>query len=191
MGHSILARLREYVGDRRRAPRRGARFYVSVPAVVTPLERGADAGAGGLPSVEGVTRDLGAEGLTLLLGAMRAGGLYLTDNECHLGVRLRLPRGEVFLLARVVRFEQPEREGEGYLLGARIVGAREGDRAAYHEFLLGLAPSERRSGERARVRSEMSAAGGGQQQWGEAETAAELRAAFERFTGMGARGGGA
>ena len=44
--------------------------------------------------------------------------------------------GEVFLLARVVRFEQPAEAGGGYLIPTRHAAReREGDRAAYPEFL--------------------------------------------------------
>jgi len=188
---SILARLREYVGDRRHTPRRGARFPTSVPVSVTPLDKGAEPSAARGASVAGVTRDLAAAGLTLSLGAVRAGGRYLTDTDCHLGVRLELPAGDVFLLARVARFEQPSEPGGGYLLGLRILGARGADRTAYYEFLKSLAPAERRSGERARSRAELSRGGYGVPEWpveAETITASELRAAFEGFIGMEAPG---
>jgi len=128
MATSILARLREYVGDRRRSPRRGARFPASVPVEVTPLDKGAAPGAGAGASAAGVTRDLGASGLTLILGAVRVGGRYLTDNECHLGVRLELPAGEVFLLTRVA--------------GADVVSAPELS-AAFENFIGVRAPGRR------------------------------------------------
>ena len=110
---SFLAHIREYVGDRRRAPRRGARFAARVPAVVTLLEVGSvcAAEAPQVPSVAGETRDLGPSGLTLRVDRIRVGGQYLTDAERHLGVRLELPAGEVTLLAKAVRFEHPS-EGE-------------------------------------------------------------------------------
>jgi len=191
MATSILARLREYVGDRRRSPRRGARFPASVPVEVTPLDKGAAPGAGAGASAAGVTRDLGASGLTLILGAVRVGGRYLTDNECHLGVRLELSAGEVFLLTRVARFEQPSEAGGGYLLGVRILGARDGDRAAYYEFLKGLEPAERRGGERRRARGELSALGATGPVWSagaDIVSAPELSAAFENFIGVRAPG---
>ena len=191
MATSILARLRKYVGDRRRAPRRGARFPARVPAEVTPLDKGAEPGPARGASVASVTRDLSVSGLTLNLGAVRAGGNYLTDNDCHLGVRLELPAGDVFLLARVVRFEQPSGAGGQYLLGVRILAAREGDRAAYYGFLRGLAPAERREDERASARAGLPAAESGGAEWpgaAEALTAAELRSAFDVFVGIGAPG---
>ena len=191
MAPSILARLRAYVGDRRRSPRRGARFLASVPVAVTPLDKG----AGSLPApgveVAGFTRDLSATGLTLGLAAVRVGGRYLTDNECHLGVRLGLPAGDVFLLARVVRFEQPPGPGGEYLLGARILSAREGDRAAYYEFLRGLEPTERRAAERRRARGELTrpgAVGAGWPAGADVASAGELSTAFENFVRMGTPG---
>lgn len=192
MAPSILARLREYMGDRRRSPRRGARFLARVPVAVTPLDKGA--GALPAPGVEvaGFTRDLSVTGLTLGLAAVRVGGRYLTEHDCHLGVRLGLPSGDVFLLARVVRFEQPPGPGSEYLLGARILSAREGDRAAYQEFLRGLEPAERRAAELRRARGELARPGAvGDAGWpagADAVSAGELRAAFENFVRMGAPG---
>src|SRR5437868_1006915 len=152
--HSFLARLREYVGDRRRSPRRGARFAARVPAAVTLLEAGeghvSEAAQG--PSAMGETRDLGTSGLTLRLDRIRIGGQYLTDAEYRLRVRLELPAGEVSLLARDVRFEHPtEGEGEtGYLLGLRILTLRDGDAELYAAYLRTLIPLERRRHERER-----------------------------------------
>jgi hypothetical protein len=75
---SLLAYIREYVGDRRRSPRRGARFAARVPAVVTLLEVGNEyaAEAPRAPSVTGETRDLGLSGLTLRVDCVRVGGQY-------------------------------------------------------------------------------------------------------------------
>lgn len=154
---SFLGWLREYVGDRRRSPRRGARFAARIPAAVHLLEAGAEFGRGapGAPSVEGETLDLGPSGLTLLVDRVRVRGQYLTDAEHQLGVRLELPAGEVSLLARAVRFEHP-REGEsGYLLGVRIVKVREEDLSLFTGFLRTLVPVERRRRERERGREEL------------------------------------
>jgi hypothetical protein len=151
---SFLAYIREYVGDRRRSPRRGARFAARVPATVTLLEVGSGpaAGAHQAPSVAGETRDLGPSGLTLRVGRVRVGGQYLTDAEHHLGVRLELPAGEVSLLAKAVRFEHtPEGGGEpGYLLGLRILTVRGEDAELYYAYMRKLMPLERRRRERER-----------------------------------------
>jgi hypothetical protein len=149
---SYLARLREYVGDRRRSPRRGARFAARVPAVAAILEAGLEfpSGAARGPSIEGETRDLGPSGLTLRLVRIRAGGQYLTDSEHRLVIRLELPAGEVSLLAKAVRFEEAPDEGggAGYLLGLRVLKVSEDDFAVYSGYLRTLAPSDRRRRER-------------------------------------------
>lgn len=145
---SLLARLREYVGDRRQSQRRGARFAACVPAAVTLLEAGVGHASEVLrpPPVSGETRDLGDSGLTVRLGRVRVGGQYLTDAEHQLGVRLELPVGEVSLLAKAVRFEHTsdERGGQSYLLGLRILKMSEDDLALYSGYLRTLVPLERR-----------------------------------------------
>ncbi len=193
---SFLSHLREYLGDRRRSPRRGARFAARVPAVVTLLEVGSGYAAEGsrAPSVAGETRDLGPSGLTVRLGRVRVGGQYLTDAEHHLGVRLELPAGEVSLLAKVVRFEQPsEGEGEpGYLLGLRILTVKAEDVELYSGYLRTLIPLERRRRER-----ERGAQGGLGWATQGAEmtpnegplTTKEIARAFESFLGKGGPGG--
>lgn len=156
---SFLGWLREYVGDRRRSPRRGARFAARVPAVVSLLEGGAEFGpeASGSASVEGETRDLGPSGLTLIVSRVRVRGQYLTDADHRLGIRLELPAGSVSLLACAVRFEHPPAGvGEsGYLLGLRILKVRGEDLALFSGFLRTLAPVERRRRERERGREEL------------------------------------
>ena len=193
---SLLAYLREYVGDRRRSPRRGARFAARVTAVVTLLETGSEyaAGAGRAASAAGETRDLGPSGLTLRLDRVRVGGQYLTDAECHLGVRLELPTGEVSLLAKAVRFELTPggEDGLRYLLGLRILKVGEDDVELYTAYMRTLMPLERRRRERERGTqarlgwatpgAEMTPAEG-------PPTTKEIARAFENFIGKGGPGG--
>jgi hypothetical protein len=193
---SLLAYIREYVGDRRRSPRRGARFAARVPAVVTLLEVGSGpaAGAPQAPSVAGETRDLGPSGLTLRVGRVRVGGQYLTDAEFHLGVRLELPAGEVSLLAKAVRFEHtPEGGGEpGYLLGLRILMVREEDAELYSDYMRTLVPLERRRRERERGtqgRLGWVAPGASMTSTEGPLTTKEIARAFENFLGRSGRGG--
>lgn len=145
---SLLARLREYVGDRRRAPRRGARFAASVPAVLTLIEAGETHASEAMrsPTVACETRDLGTSGLTVRVDRIRVGGQYLTDAEYRLSVKLELPAGEVSMLAKAVRFEHAPEEasGAGYVLGLRIMKMTENDLALYSNYLRALAPTERR-----------------------------------------------
>ena len=193
---SFLSYLREYVGDRRRSPRRGARFAARVPAVATLLEAGGEyaAGAPKAPSAAGETRDLGPSGLTVRLDRIRVGGQYLTDAEHHLGIRLELPTGEVSLLAKAVRFEQPSEGGgePGYLLGLRILKVRAEDVELYTAYMRTLMPLERRRRERERGAQ-------GQLGWATpgaemiptegALTTKEIARAFEKFVGKGGTGG--
>lgn len=193
---SFLAWLRENVGDRRRTPRRGARFAARVPAAVTLLEAGAERAAEVLrsPTVAGETRDLGASGLTVSVVRVRVGGRYLTDADFHLGVRLELPAGEVSLLAKAVRFEHtPEGEGgQGYLLGLRILKMTEEDFALYSGYLRTLAPTERRRREREKGRRgvlELATPGAEMMPRDESLTSQEIARAFEKFLGRGGPGG--
>src|SRR5215204_3812246 len=127
----LLAHLRKYVGDRRRSPRRAARFAARLPVSVTPLSDAQDVAPGAQSSLAGSTRDLSARGLTLLLPAIRVGGRYLTDAEGYIGVRVETPAGTVSVLAAPARFEQlaAAEEGYGALLGVRIIKMSDGDRA--------------------------------------------------------------
>ena len=193
---SLLAYLREYVGDRRRSPRRGARFAARVPVAVTLLEAGSEyaAQASRAPSVAGETRDLGPSGLTVRLERIHVGGQYLTDAEQHLGVRLELPAGEVSLLAKAVRFEQPSEGGgePGYLLGLRVLAVREDDAELYSAFMRTLMPLERRRRERERGPQERLgwAAPGVEMTPTEGPlTTKEVARAFEKFIGKGGPGG--
>jgi hypothetical protein len=168
---------------------------VRIPAVVTLLEAKGEYGAEAFKGrfVAGETRDLGQSGLTLRVAHVRVGGQYLTDADHHLGVRLELPAGEVSLLTKVVRFEQPTGAGgeSGYLLGLQLLKVREEDLATYTSFLRTLAPLERRRGERERVRQDLlRLAVPGAEMAGRDDvlTPEEIARAFERFVGRGGSG---
>jgi hypothetical protein len=171
-----LARLRKYVGDRRRSPRRGARFAARLPLSVSPLGEAQEFDPSQRYSLSGLTRDLSARGLTLLLPAMRVGSRYLTDAAGYLAVRVETPSGPVCLLASPARFEHLTEadEGYGYLLGVRIVRMSDPDRDTYHSYLRTLAPSDRRAG-RSAVDSTTPA-----ETWPDV-TPSYVAEAFERF----------
>ena len=174
-----LASLRKYVGDRRRAPRRGARFVARLPLAVTPLGDAEEFDPGAQISLAGSTRDLSARGLTLLLPAVRVGSRYLTESDGYLGLKVETPSGPVCMLATAARFEHlPEGDqGYGYLLGVRIVKMVEGDRATYLSYLRTLAPKDRRAEGRAREVADATLAAG---PWPEV-TPSFVAEAFERF----------
>lgn len=174
-----LGRLRNYVGDRRRSPRRGSRFAARLPIIVSPLSDAQDFDLDPRHSLVGSTRDLSARGLTLLLPAMRIGDRYLTDAAGYLAVRVETPSGPVCLLAAPARFEHlPEGdEGYTYLLGVQILKMNDGDRADYLSYLRTLAPRERRAEGRGRGVVDSPPAEGS---WPDV-TPSSVAEAFERF----------
>ena len=131
---SIVARLREYVGNRRRATRHRLRlpFSVSLHDPTLAGERLQRA-----PHLDGVTRDMSVSGLALIVPAVRIGERYLTGPGITLRIVLEHPTGPLELLAAPVRYEQlDETETEkGFLIGARITEMSAEDRARYEAHL--------------------------------------------------------
>src|SRR5215212_4706601 len=95
--HSVTSRLRKYVGDRRRALRREARFDARLPFTISLLSAEDEQGDDFLskPSLSGQTRDISDRGLTLLLPSSRIRSVYLTVSDMYLGISLDLPNGPV------------------------------------------------------------------------------------------------
>jgi len=190
--NSLAGRLRELVGDRRRAPRRGARAHARLPFTVVLLDAQevAPKDFTGGRSLAGHTRDLSETGLTLLLPVVRIGDGYLTDSERYLGIRLALPGGPISMLAASVRFEHLDmlESGYGYLVGVRVVRMREDERASYFAYLRTLAAAERRARRRddAPQVAPAPAAAGQVNSWASV-TPAQVSEAFERFLRDGAR----
>jgi hypothetical protein len=141
---SIAGSLREFVGNRRHAPR----FPVRLPVSVSLLEikHGADSSAAlgaetsarsHAPSLDGQTHDISATGLAVVLPGVRIGERYLTGEGRRLRIRLELPDGALVLHAVPVRYEQLERTDDrtGYLIGARIIALSDQDRARLLAYL--------------------------------------------------------
>jgi hypothetical protein len=147
--HSVTARLRKYVGDRRRALRREARFEARLPFTISLLSADDESGDGfpNIPSLSGQTRDISEKGLTLLLPSARIRGVYLTVSDMYLGINLELPTGSVGTITTSVRFEQlsTKEAGFGYLLGVRIIKMQEGEKDRYLEYLGTLESKDRRA----------------------------------------------
>jgi hypothetical protein len=112
---SIASRLREFVADRRRAPR----HRVRLPAVVSLLDP-----TGAQPaSVSGHTRDVSGDGVALVLPSIRVGDRYLVGDAVKLRVTLRLPDANVRLYGNPVRYQRLDEEGhedKGFLIGVRL-----------------------------------------------------------------------
>ncbi len=122
---SIANLLREYVGDRRRAPRHRARL----PVVVSLL----DARTGAPPTVTGHTCDLSLSGLGLILPTIRIGDRYLAGEGQTLRITLKLPHDTARLYGTPVRYERLEGSDSGYLVGVRL--ADDQGRAALDEYV--------------------------------------------------------
>ncbi|HWS55960.1 MAG TPA: PilZ domain-containing protein [Pyrinomonadaceae bacterium] len=125
---SIANRLREYVGDRRRA----ARHHVRLGVVVSLL----DERAGGPPTVAGHTHDVSLSGLAVVLPSIRIGERYLAGEGQTLRLTLKLPNATARLYGTPVRYERLEGDGpdHGYLVGIRLTDTDEG-RAALAAYI--------------------------------------------------------
>lgn len=132
---TIASRLREFVGNRRRAPRRRVRLAVFV-TLLDPSPGSTPAGG-----VAGHTHDASESGLGIALPAIRLGGRYLVGDGVTLRLTLKLGEQTARLYGTPVRYERLE-EGEdgqpdlGFLLGIRL--HEDGDRALLMEYLKGL-----------------------------------------------------
>lgn len=183
--NSLAGRLREFVGDRRRAYRREARVKARLSYTLIRLdtkEQSAEELAG-QKSLIGNTSDLSETGLTLLLNSVRIGGSYLTEMEHYLGIKLELPDGTVSMLAAPTRFKdldaaEPEFK---YLLGVRIIRMQEDDRARYLTHLRALETMDRRSSSKPARPASLRAQGVGQGNALVNVTPARVSEAFERF----------
>jgi len=130
---TIANRLREFVADRRRAPRYGVRLAVvvslmNVRVVATPA------------TLSGHTRDVSTGGLGLLLPAVRIGDRYLVGEDHTLRVTLKLPTGHARLYGKPVRYErleEPHPDG-AFFVGLRLEQTGDPDYAAFAEYLESL-----------------------------------------------------
>ena len=131
---SIVARMRVYVGNRRRARRyrRSVPFNVSLFDPKLSREQLEHA-----PYLEGTTSDLSTSGLGLIVPAIRINDRYLTATDQTLHLMLELPSGPVEMRVAPVRYEQLEREGaaSGYLIGVHIADMSEDDSARLTEHM--------------------------------------------------------
>ncbi len=134
---SIAARLREVVGNRRRAQRYRVRLACSV-SLADPKSSAHDSRRA--QKLDGYTRDLSATGIALVMPAIRIGGNYLSGEGRTLLVVLELPVGSVQILVTSVRYERLEEDDteQGYLIGTQIKEMSESDRARFTEYLRSL-----------------------------------------------------
>jgi hypothetical protein len=126
LARRLASRLRQFVGERRRARRAAVSLPVTVSLVPFPLRSN---GYRRQTSVEGYTLDISATGLGLILPAIRIRDSYLTGEDRKLWLKLELPDDPVEMQVQPVRYESLE--GEGYLVGVHIKEISEEHQAAY------------------------------------------------------------
>lgn len=139
---SLVSRLRQYFGDRRNQKRRMVRLplSLSLPSPARSLN-----GTRRVNSMDGHTLDLSENGVSLIIPKITLGEHHLVGENRSLNVKLELPQGAVEMQVMPVRYESlEEHETEsGYLIGTRIVGMTEGDRAKFDEYVSSL-PARKR-----------------------------------------------
>ena len=136
MIRSFTARLREFIGNSRRAPRRSAHVPVRVTAIeIEAMSR--VTGGQRSPVASGFTRDISLTGLAFVVPAIHVGGRYLTGEDRKLHIQLALPECEIELDALPVRYERlsTETPENGYVIGAHITDIREADRGRFIAYL--------------------------------------------------------
>lgn len=128
---NITSRLREFVGNRRRAPRYELRMAVAVSLL--------DAGGRAHPAtLSGHTRDASESGIGVVLPAIRVGERYLVGEGHTLRVILKLPEAHARLYGTPVRYERLEAEqpdDTGYLIGIRLTETADEDYATFIAYL--------------------------------------------------------
>ena len=128
---TLVGRIREFAGDRRHMARHRVHLNVTVsPASPTKANGRRPA------SLQGYTRDISANGIGLIMPAIRIGDRYLAGENCRLAIILELPEGPIEITAISERYEPLEEPGEvGFLIGARITNISDVDRKLLTAYL--------------------------------------------------------
>jgi hypothetical protein len=134
---TIVSRLRQFIGDRRRSKRQCARlpFSLSLASPAKSLN-----GTRRIISMEGHTLDLSANGLALVVPRITLGEHHLVGENRSLNVKLQMPDGLIELQVAPVRYERLEDHDTetGYVIAVKIVGAPDADRAKFSDYFASL-----------------------------------------------------
>lgn len=134
---SIVARVRQYFGDRRHQTRQKVylTFSLSLASQTKSLN-----GTRRVSTMQGHTSDVSPNGLSLIIPKITLGEHHLVGENRPLNVKLELPVGPVEMQVIPIRYESlDEHETEtGYLIGVRIVGMPDGDRAKFADYVSSL-----------------------------------------------------
>lgn len=145
LARTIASRLRQFIGNRRRAKR----YEIQLAFTVSLAEHRTN-GARRAAEMKGHTLDVSATGLALVLPAIRIGEHYLAGGNRRLDLKLELPTGTINLEVVSVRYESLEEEDakSGYIVGVHITRISPKDQARFNEFVkkhLRKAPASRRA----------------------------------------------
>jgi hypothetical protein len=138
---SIASRLREFVGNRRRAPRYKAQLEAGLALILsTPHAKPEGDKKGRSLKLAGYTRDVSSTGLALVVPSIRIGGQYIMGENRTLEIVLKLPADEVTIKAAPVRYRPLEDDGAntGYLIGVQITSMSDEDQARFNAYLATL-----------------------------------------------------
>ena len=134
---SVVSRLRQFVGDRRRSPRQTARlpFTIFISGGAKHLD-----GTKRRSSTSGHTLDLSESGLALIVPSIRLGEHHLVGENRSFTVRLELPYGPVEMQVAPVRYEALDQAASesGFLIGVKIISMSDKDRAKFCDYVLEL-----------------------------------------------------
>ena len=126
-----VSRIREFAGDRRHMARHRVRLEVTV-TLATPTKANGRRPA----SLQGYTRDISANGLGLVMPAIRIGDRYLAGENCRLAITLELPDRPIQLTASSSRYEPLDDPAEvGFLIGVNITNITDEDRKLLLAYL--------------------------------------------------------
>jgi len=138
---SFANRLRELMGNRRRAPRyvthleAGLALSISMPSSKATPEQAERLGRS--LKLSGYTRDISATGLALIVPSIRVGGQYITGENRTLQIMLKLPQGAVEIYGTPVRYSPLDEGGTdtGYIIGVNITSMSDEDRARFNGYI--------------------------------------------------------
>ena len=138
----IVSRLRQFAGDRRHSKRQKVRLALSI-SVASPAR--SLNGTRKMSRMDGHTVDISANGMALIVPAIRIGEHHLVGENRNLNVNLELPVGPVEMQVTPVRYEALEGQegGAGYLIAVKIVVMPVEDRAKYSEYFSTLLQRKR------------------------------------------------
>jgi hypothetical protein len=135
---AIVARARQYVGDRRRSKRLSARLPFSLSLISASKSLN---GTRRVSSMDGHTFDVSTRSLALIVPKITLDEHHLVGENRNFNVKLELPDGPLEMKAAPVRYERLEehRGDTGYLIAVKVVGMSDVDRTRFADYIATLA----------------------------------------------------